>query len=201
MKSLDPRLNRIGLDEDQSEVKKKELDQFETYEVFTQLKEKQPLNHAGIVHSPDLEMAFILAKEQYSRRLMCAGLAVVRTDHVHVSAYTDGDKNAYDTIIPVASKEGEEDAYQVFHLKKRGKQHVHAGTVMAHNPEEAFEEAKNSLGDQLVYNVWVIATSDFRFSDEEEKVIWSTLNEKSFRDAIAYKAADKIKQFKERQQS
>lgn len=200
MKSLDPRLNRIGLDESQSELKKKELDQFETYQVFVQLKDNKPLNHSGIVHAPDLEMAFVLAKEQFSRRLMCSGLAVVRTDHVHVSAYTDGDKNVYDTISPASSKEGKEDAYQVFHLARRGKQHVHAGTVMAHNPEEAFEEAKESLGENLVFNVWVIATSDFRFSNEEEKVIWQTLNEKTFRDAVAYKAADKIKQFKERQQ-
>lgn len=202
MKSLDPRLNRIGLDESESDLEKKHLDQFETYEVFIQLKENKPLNHAGIVHSPDLEMAFILGKEQYSRRLMCSGLAVVRTDHVHVSPMTEGDTSAYDTSPKKMNDEkGEERPFQIFHLQKRGKQHIHAGTVMATSPKAAFEEAKSEFGDQQVYNIWVIDTADFRFSDEDEKVIWSTLNEKGFRDAIAYKAADKIKQFKERQQS
>lgn len=200
MKSLDPRINRFGLDEDSSELRKNELDQFETYEVFVQLKEGKPLNHAGIVHSPDLELAFVLAKEQYSRRHTCSGLAVVKTENVHTSPYTDGDKNAYDTINNNASKEGDEDAYQVFHLLKRGKQHVHAGHVVAHNPEEAFVEAKKEFGDNKVLNIWVIATNDFRFSDEDEKIIWSTLHEKGFREAIAYKASDKIKNFKERQQ-
>lgn len=201
MKSLDPRLNRLGLEEDQSEVKKKDLDQFETYEVFMQLKETQPLNHAGIVHAPDLEMAFVLAKEQFSRRLMCSGLAVVRTDNVHLSAYTDGNNNAYDTITPAISKDGDETVYQVFHLVKRGKQHVHVGSVTAHNPGDAFEEAKNLFGDQRVYNIWVIDTSDFRFSNEDEKEIWNTLGEKGFREATAYRAGDKIKEFKEKRKS
>lgn len=200
MNSLDPRINRFGLNENPEEVKKDELDQFETYQVFVQLKEGKPLNTAGIVHAPDLEMAFVLAKEQFSRRFTCSGLAVVRTDKVHVSGYTDGDTSAYETIDPAPSGEGEEEAYQVFHLQKRGKQHVHVGPVMAHNPEEAFAEAKKQFGDEKVFNIWVITTSDFRFSSEDEKIIWSTLDEKGFRDAIAYKAADKIKAFKERQQ-
>ena len=201
MQSLDPRLNRLGLNDDPSEVKKTELDQFETYQVFIQMREGKPLITAGIVHSPDLEIAFLLAKEQFSRRLTCSGLAVVRTDKVHTSVYTDNENSAYETIGIPKSTEGKEDIYQVFHLERRGKQHVHVGQVTAHNAEEAFAAAKASYGENLVYNVWVVATSDFRFSSEDEKIIWSTLHEKSFRDAISYKAADKIKQFKERQQS
>lgn len=200
MKSLDPRVNRFGINEDPAEVRKTELDQFETYEVFIQMKEGKPLVHAGIVHAPDLELAFILAKEQFSRRMTCSGLAVVRTDQVHISAYTDGGTSAYETINPAGSSEGNEDAYQVFHLEKRGKQHVHAGQVIANNPAMAFENAKKEFGNSHVFNIWVIATADFRFSSDEEKIIWSTLHEKSFRDAISYKAADKIKEYKERQQ-
>lgn len=201
MESLDPRVNRFKLNEDPSELKKNDLDQFETYEVFVQLKEGKPLNHAGIIHAPDVELAFILAKEQFSRRHTCSGLAVVKTEKVHASTYTDGDQNAYDTINFNASKKANEEAYQVFHLLKRGKQHVHAGQVLAHNPEEAFVQAKKEFGDSKVFNVWVVATNNFRFSDEEEKIIWSTLPEKGFREAVAYKASDKIKTFKESQQN
>lgn len=200
MKSLDPRINRLNIKEDSSEVNKSNLDQLGTYEVFVQLKEDKPLSHAGIVHSPDPELAFVLAKEQFSRRYTCSGLAVVGTGNVYASAYTDNNENAYDTITNNVTKEGDEDAFQVFHLLKRGKQHVHAGQVVAHNPEEAFLEAKKQYGQIKVFNVWVVATSSFRFSDEDEKIIWSTLPEKSFREAISYKASDKIKSFLERQQ-
>lgn len=199
MNSLDPRVNRFGLHNNDIEAHKNELDQFETYEVFIQLNDQKPLMHAGIVHSPDLEMAFILAKEQFSRRMTCSGLAVVRTDLVHSSTYTDGDNSAYNSIEEVLSTKGEKVPYQVFHLVKRGKQHVHVGQVRATNKNEAFSEAKKEFGDQMVYNIWVVATPDFRFSSEEEKVIWDTLHEKSFRDAISYKASDKLKAFKEKQ--
>ena len=196
--SLDPRINRFQVDE-KSKPDNSVREQFQTYEVFVQQKEDKPLIHVGVVHSPDPELAFILAKEQYSRRYTCSGLAVVRTSDVHTSPYTDGDQSVYDIISKKTSKKGEKEAYQVFHLQKRGKQRVHAGEVRAHNPEEALAKAGKEFGDTKVYNVWVIATRHFRFSDEDDKVIWSTLPDKTFREAIDYKGAGKIKEFKESQ--
>ena len=38
------------------------LDQFETYQTFVQVKENKPFEHAGIVHAPNEEMAFLLPK-------------------------------------------------------------------------------------------------------------------------------------------
>ena len=45
----------------------------------------------------------------------------------------------------------------------------------------------------------VAKTDDILTVSEDDKVIWETLPEKSFRDAIAYRGADKIKKFKEEQ--
>ena len=200
MKSLDPRVNRLELPESEGLSPRAALDQLPTFEVFLQLKEGKPFQHAGIVHASDEEMAFVLAKEQYSRRLTCTGLFVVNTQNVRVSAYTEGEQCAYDTEPTRDVTSEAKESYQVFHLLKRGKQHVHAGEVEAIGYGDAFAVAKGSLRpEKPVFNVWIAKSTDIFASGEEDKVIWSTLPEKKFRDAIAYKAADKIKAFKEQQ--
>ena len=197
-KSLDPRVNRLNLT--QGELSPKiPLDQFGTYEVFVQLKEGKQYRHEGIVHAPNLEMAYIFAKEQYSRRLMCSGLFVAETRNVYVTGFTEGDDSIYNHIADHYPEDGTEEQYEVFHLNKRGKQHEHIGSVPAKNHQHALALAKPEfINESPVYNVWVIKNSDIRFTDDEDKIIWNTLHEKKFRDASDYKAADKIKAFKER---
>jgi len=201
MKSLDPRVTRLNIDENAALQPKAPLDQFGTYEVFVQLKEGKPYRHEGIVHAPNRDMAFIFAKEQFSRRMMCSGLFVVETRNVFVTDFTEGDQNIYELLPDNAPNEGEMEEYEFFHLMKRGKQHEHIGSIEAKNPQQALVMAKPEFIDgKPIYNVWVIKTKDILFSSEEDKIIWNTLPEKKFRDAIAYKAADKVKAFKERQQ-
>ena len=177
------------------------LDQLGTYEVFVQPKEGKPFQHEGIIHAPDLEMAFILAKESLTRRFTCISLFVTATTDVTVSTTTEGDKSVYDTINLENSNPfalGVGGAYEIFHLLKRGKQHVHAGSVEAGSSEEAFSEAKKKFGTVKAYNVWVVPTEKIRFTKPEEKDLWKTLPEKKFRDAAEYKGGDKLKEFLER---
>ncbi|UII23665.1 phenylacetic acid degradation b [Fulvivirga ligni] len=197
--SLDPRVQRLNIEDHPAGLTRKvPLDQFGTYEVFTQLKEDKPYQHEGIVHAPNADMAFIFAKEQYSRRMTCSGLFVVETRNVFVTDTTEDETNLYSLISDEFPKEGEAEEYEFFHLMKRGKQHQRVGSVEARNPQEALAMAKPAfIEEKPVYNVWVIKTSDILFSSDEDQIIWSTLPEKQFRDAIAYKAADKIKAFKE----
>lgn len=203
MESLDPRVTRLNIDENASLAPKAPLDQFGTFEVFAQLKEGKQYKHEGIVHAPNRDMAFIFAKEQFSRRLMCSGLFVVDTRNVFVTEYTEGDTNVYEKVADTAEGSGETQEYEFFHLMKRGKQHEHIGSIEAQSPEQALAMAKTEFinSDKPIYNVWVVATKDILFSTEEDKIIWKTLPEKKFRDAIAYKAADKVKAYKERQQN
>src|SRR3712207_7303080 len=80
MDSCDPRINRLDIvAESPADPVKKPLDQFETYEVFQQKKPNTPYVFVGPVHAPNLEMAFVFAKEQYSRRATCQGLWVAST--------------------------------------------------------------------------------------------------------------------------
>lgn len=202
LESLDPRVNRLGLPNEfeQSFSVPGALDQFETYEAFVQIKEGKPFEHAGIVHAPNEEMAFLFAKEQYSRRgMICNALGVVKTENVKVTQFTENALNVYDEFKDAYSG-SEVDSYEIFHLMKRGKQHKHANSVLAKNHEDAILASKAEL-DQTkpVLNIWVVRSSDIFASDEEDKDIWDTLHEKKYRDAIDYKAADKIKAFKERQ--
>jgi ring-1,2-phenylacetyl-CoA epoxidase subunit PaaB len=95
-KSLDPRVNRLPDQSFGDNVADATVNQLETYEVFVQPKEGRPLEHEGVVHASDEDMAFIFAKEQFSRRSTCVGILIVRTDHVHVSPMSDGGVNVYD---------------------------------------------------------------------------------------------------------
>lgn len=199
LKSLDPRINRLNIPETQENpLEKEQLDQWDTYEVFVQTKEGKPFQHEGIVHASNENMAFIFAKEQFSRRFTCTGIWVAKTNNIKITEYTDAQESIYDKINPVPENEGEEINYEVFHLMKRGKQHKHAGRVKAKGYNEALVKAKDQLKEEKpVFNVWVIRSSDIFYSKEDDKEIWNTLPEKKFRDAIDYKAGDKLKKFKE----
>lgn len=205
MNSLDPRVNRLP-EVNGTMAPKPLLDQLGTFEVFVQPKEGNPFQHEGIIHAPDLEMAFILAKESLTRRFTCVSLFVLETRDVAASATTDGDTNAYDVIetsndpVPPSGVRGL-GSFEVFHLPKRGKQHVHVGSIEAGTIDEAFSEAKKKFGTVKAYNVWVVPTGKIRFTKPEEKDLWKTLPEKKFRDAAEYKGGDKLKEFLSRKNS
>lgn len=202
MESLDPRLNRVDLDAFNELKPKKLLDQFETYEVFVQAKENKAYQHEGVVHAPNEEMAFLFAKEQFSRRGTCTGIAVCKTENVVVTPITDNGKNVYDEFEPHGSELGEYEKYEVFHLFRRGKQHQHIGHIEASSFDEAFNKSKAIYNnDKTVLNVWLVKTDNLLFVNGNDKDLWYTLSEKQFREATAYRALDKIKKFKEEQSS
>ncbi len=198
MKSLDPRVTRLP---QVGEVKpKKPLDQLGTFEVFVQAKEGKPFQHEGPVHAPNLEMAYVLAKETFTRRFTCVSIYVVDTRDVFVSPTTEGNQSAYDLIK--ANSSSSKKTFEIYQLAKRGKQHVNAGTVEAGSPEEAMLMAKDLFGaGKVIYNVWAIEKNKIRFTTDEEKDLWNTLPEKKFRDASDYKGGDKLKEFLERQKA
>jgi ring-1,2-phenylacetyl-CoA epoxidase subunit PaaB len=200
VKSLDPRVNRLPSIGKPGEIQAKApLDQFGTFEVFVQPREGKPFQHEGAVHSPNLEMAYVLAKETFTRRFLCNSLFVVDTRNVYVSPMTEGETSAYELIQDIPEQQGEKKIYEIYHLNKRGKQHVNAGTVSAATPAEAMHEAKKSLrGEKTVFNVWAIPTDSIRYTTPEEKELWLTLPEKKFRDASDYKGGDKLKEFLDR---
>ena len=202
LKSLDPRVTRLGIDEltDTQIVEKGNLDQFETYEAFIETKEGKPFEHAGPVHAPNEEMAFLFAKEQFSRRgMFCNALCVVKTENIKVSDYTDNNEDVYNLVTNKPTGV-ERDSFEIFHLAKRGKQHKYEGSVMAKDYEDALAQAKEDFqSDKPVFNIWVVKSEHILASDEEDRDIWDTLKEKKYRDAIDYKAGDKIKAFKEQQ--
>ncbi|MDH4059108.1 MAG: phenylacetic acid degradation b [Cyclobacteriaceae bacterium] len=200
MNSLDPRVNRLPAVGKPGQIAAKApLDQFGTFEVFVEPKEGKPFQHEGIVHAPNLEMAFVLAKEAFTRRFTCTSLFVVDTRHVYVSPMTDGKTSAFEVIQETSKQSEEKVSYEIYVLFKRGKQHTHLGQVSASSPEEAMSEAKKNLTSiKTIYNVWAIRTGDIRFTRPEEKELWLTLPEKKFRDASDYKGGDKLKEFLER---
>jgi ring-1,2-phenylacetyl-CoA epoxidase subunit PaaB len=199
VKSLDPRVNRLPeIGTEGLIVPKAALDQFGTFEVFVQAKEGKAFQHEGAVHSPNLEMAYILAKETFTRRFTCASLYVVDTRNVYASPITEGDQNAYSLITDVSDQSKEKSVFEIYHLLKRGKQHVHVGSVNASSPQEAMSIAKKQFNIGKVFNIWATASSDIRFTSSEEKELWLTLPEKKFRDAADYKGGEKLTSFLER---
>lgn len=197
MKSLDPRVTRLP--ETTGNKAEVALPQFGTFEVFVQPNPKKPFQHEGAVHAPNLEMAYVLAKETFTRRFTCSSLYVVDTTDVFVSALSEGEQNAFDLITEPAANGAERKSYEIFLLQKRGKQTVHAGQVNASSPAEAMWEARRLLNKGAqVFQVWVIRTDAIRFTTDEERDLWQTLPEKKFRDASDYKGGDKLKEFIDR---
>lgn len=96
IKSLDPRINRAEIEQDNSIEPLKELDQWETYEVFHQKKRGDQHMHVGIVHAPNADMALLFGKEQYGRRGLSVNIWVVRTRDVFTTDYDDSD--IFDTV-------------------------------------------------------------------------------------------------------
>ena len=193
MESLDPRISRLDKAKDREE--KKHMDQLETYEVFVQPKLGRPFRHEGIVHASDEDLAWLFAKEQFSRRQTCTGLWIVKTSNVFASEFTEDDENIYDHF---QGQNSGPNNYEVFQLLKRGKQHIHAGSVSSDTLENAFGAASSEFGMKQAFNIWVVQEEDLLRSEEEDIDIWSTLPEKKFRDAIAYRAGDKLKDFLEK---
>ncbi|MBL0742804.1 phenylacetic acid degradation b [Chryseolinea sp. Jin1] len=174
------------------------LDQFGTFEVFVQPKEGKPFQHEGAVHAPNLEMAYVLAKETFTRRFVCTSLFVVLTQHVAVSPFADQGEHVF-TLLNKASAGGTQESYEIFALAKRGKQHTHVGKVQATSAQAAMAQAESLFAaGAVVINLWAARTRDIRFTSTEEKDFWTTLPEKKFRDASDYKGGDKLKEFLER---
>ncbi len=199
MNSLDPRVTRLPNVGEEGKIKPKApLDQFGTYEVFVEPKPGKPFQHEGAVHAPNLEMAYVLAKETFTRRFTCSSLYVCDTREVFVSPMTEGEQNAYD-LLDGTSYGDKKSEFEIYHLVKRGKQHVYVGTVIATDPKSAMLKAKETLNSgKMVYNIWAIQKDKIRFTNEEEKEYWITLPEKKFRDASDYKGGDKLKRFLEK---
>lgn len=195
--SLDPRVNRLQIPAEQPLMEPLQAeDQMGTYQVFLQPRAKKPYEHAGIVHASTLEMAFLFAKEQFSRRFTCVGMAVTATAAIQATPFTEGKDSIYNHMPELPVGEGEQEAFDIFHLKKRGKQHHHMGTLMATDYQDALRLAREQYGEQMPnINVWVIKRDDMLWSDEDFADIWDTLPDKGYRDAAAYKAGDKLKNF------
>lgn len=199
MESLDPRVKRLPDLEENAVSPKAPLDQLGTFEVFVQPREGKNFQHEGVVHAPGAELAFVLAKEAFTRRFTCSSLYVVATGAVSCSAVTEGNDNAYDTLSEIVETDGPEKTFEIYQLAKRGKQHVHAGTVAARNPHQAMLKARQQFRtDRVVYSVWAIPTDSIRFTVPEEADLWATLPEKKFRDAAAYKGGEKLAQYLEK---
>lgn len=111
---------------------------------------------------------------------------------------TEGSASAYDLIPDVDESTGPAESFEVYHLLKRGKQHIHIGAVQASSPQGAMCLARKVFGDKPVFNVWVIRSADIRFTRPEEKDLWQTLPEKKFRDAAEYRGGDKLKELQDR---
>ena len=195
IQSLDPRITRLALPtEDQAAFTSEQAGQAVTFEVFWKPKATKPYEHAGIVHASDLDMALLYAKEQFSRRGgVCLGIKVVATEDIIVSPYLDDNQNIFlqlDSFLPLPPAH-----YELFTSSKRGKQHQSIGTF---DLSENFRQSEilNAGEPKQALNIWFVPLHSSLSIEQEETEFWSTLPDKGYRDALAYKSADKINAFK-----
>src|ERR1700712_4418481 len=174
MESLDPRVARLPQVGTPGELKPKApLDQLGTFEVFVQPTETKPFQHEGAVHAPNLEMAFILAKETFTRRFTCVSLYVCDTRDVIVSPLSEGNvsvdlskiESIHDSVTP--------EVFEVFGLVKRGKQMVHIATTNAAGPLAAMKAGSEIMNTgKFIFGWWAIARKNIQFTSDDEKDFW-----------------------------
>lgn len=195
MSSLDPRINRLGLMDNQSAYANASSEG-DPFEMFWLPKVGKPYEHVGIVHAADKDLALVYAKEQYSRRGgNCYGLISAASELIWASPVTDNGDNAFDALedMPLAAWVGQ--PVWVFGLKKRGKHHTLLGKV-EEGTEAAFIEKLQALRLEPCTSVWIIPVAHTSMLEATGvDSIWNTLPEKLYREAISYKSADKIKAF------
>ena len=193
IKSLDPRVSRLNIEYDADNFEQpKPMDQLETYQIFTEVREGKGYTHVGIMHAANEKLAFLEAKEQYGRRGKCFGVWTVKTKNITVSDYAPIDKNIFDSIDAIQNNEKEKISYDVFIQKKRGKQHSYLCTVNANSPQEAFFEAKKIHQNEKGCNLWTAKSNHILKTTEEDKQMFVTAPEKQFREALIYKIKDRI---------
>jgi ring-1,2-phenylacetyl-CoA epoxidase subunit PaaB len=91
-------------------------------------------------------------------------------------------------------------SYEVFHQSKRGKQHVHAGSVHAPSVEMAMIFAKEQYARRLTTtNLWIVKTTDIYASSYEDQDMFETTPGKKHREASGYMVRNKIEAFKKKQ--
>lgn len=91
------------------------------------------------------------------------------------------------------------ETYEVFHQKKRGQQHVHVGIVHAPDSELALIYAKEQFARRgQTSNLWVVASKNVAATAYADDDIFTTTEEKLYRDPATYKVMDRIKAYKEK---
>jgi ring-1,2-phenylacetyl-CoA epoxidase subunit PaaB len=194
IQSLDPRIARLALHSSEEGFSSLSFEGA-SFEAFFLQKPGKPYEHAGIVHAPDIDLALLYAKEQYSRRGgQCAGIKVAASSKVWVSVYSENEINAFDTLTQSGLNTLPSGIYEVYILKKRGKQHQFLNTVTLDFNSSL--SAMLNLRVEGIQNIWLIAQSNINELSLEDENYWLTLPDKAYRDAAAYKSADKINAFK-----
>lgn len=88
------------------------------------------------------------------------------------------------------------ETYEVFHQKKRGDQHIHAGIVHAPTPELALILAKEQYARRRqTSNLWVVRSSDVFANLYDDADIFETVPEKTYREASDYYCMDRIRKY------
>lgn len=88
--------------------------------------------------------------------------------------------------------------YEVFHQEKRGRQHVHVGSVHAPNAQMALLFAKEQFARRKkCASLWVVKTADVFATNPQDEDMFETAPEKIYREAGGYKVTEKIAKYKE----
>ncbi len=88
--------------------------------------------------------------------------------------------------------------FAVFHQDKRGEQHVFVGIVHAPDPELALLFAKEQFGRRKkTVNLWVVRSADIFTIQHEDDDMFSTVPEKTYREASGYPVRKRINKYLE----
>ena len=119
MKSLDPRVNRLNLDQTQNAETIQNQQCWPIYEVFVQQKQGGQHRHEGSLHAASPEIALVSAKEQFGRRGNCFNIWIVPSASVHALPIEDADMFALNKAKKYRNSNGFKVSDKITQFKKQ----------------------------------------------------------------------------------
>ena len=136
-----------------------EVDNFPTWEVFTQKNMGDAHIHAGSLSAPDVSLAQQFAREHYGQDQECCSIWV----------------GLRSTIL---ADDGGDDSYEVFVQWSAGDRYVHVGSVDASSGQDAkIKCAEEIVGDKSTFAIWTCPFSQLSRIDGSTDMIWRTTDQ------------------------
>jgi len=166
--------------------------QWPRFMVFQKMNGKQPWQHNGTVHAPDLEMALLNARDVFMRRPDAVGLFVVPDAAIYKVTL---EQLASEAELPDSVEFSEEREILVFAKPHEQSACELLGSVKAKSALQALKKGQSEWGDSKALWWWLFpAEASLMNAEAEAESMFSAAREKSYKNSSEYHTVTMMRQ-------